>query len=207
LELLTSPSVIPPKDYAAKVLPSIAELGEVYGISAPICMQIIRPVLQASLLVCRQIFALTFTITHFVSHIIVCFNAIPDLEKLLQGPDVPSRIIDAAIKVAKGEPSASAVTLIEESVKTEDQDTETVSFNPADMPKGPFLEDNVNSGIYPYNAYCHPFSHLKCSSEMDPALFATRRQRLIIPTIMPAGLDSQQILNERDRYIDARIQQ
>lgn len=50
LELLTSPSVIPPKDYAGKVLPSIAELGEVYGISAPICMQIIRPVLHASLL-------------------------------------------------------------------------------------------------------------------------------------------------------------
>jgi THO complex subunit 2 len=52
LELLTSPSVIPPKDYAGKVLPPIAELAEVYGISAPICMQIIRPVLQASLLVC-----------------------------------------------------------------------------------------------------------------------------------------------------------
>ncbi|KAF9468910.1 transcription factor/nuclear export subunit protein 2-domain-containing protein [Collybia nuda] len=50
LELLTSPSVIPQKDYATKVLPSIAELGEVYGICAPICMQIIRPVLHASLL-------------------------------------------------------------------------------------------------------------------------------------------------------------
>ena len=51
------------------------------------------------------------------------------------------------------------------------------------------------------------FSHLKHSSETDPALFATRLQRLILPTIMPAGLDSQQILNEHDRFIDARIQQ
>ncbi|KAF5387899.1 hypothetical protein D9615_000104 [Tricholomella constricta] len=50
LELLTSPSVIPLKDYATKVLPSIGELGVVYGICAPICMQIIRPVLQASIL-------------------------------------------------------------------------------------------------------------------------------------------------------------
>ncbi|RDB20480.1 THO complex subunit 2 [Hypsizygus marmoreus] len=50
LELLTSPSVIPPKDYATKVLPSIGELGVVYGICAPICMQIIRPVLHESLL-------------------------------------------------------------------------------------------------------------------------------------------------------------
>jgi ATP-dependent helicase STH1/SNF2 len=133
-------------------------------------------------------------------------NAIPDLEKLLQGPDVSSRIVDAAVKVAKGEPSPSAISVVEESVKTEDQDT-AVSFNPADMPKGPFLEDNVNSGIYPYNAYRHPFSHLKRSSETDPSLFATRLQRLVIPTIMPAGLDANQILNERERYIEARIQQ
>ena len=31
----------------------------------------------------------------------------------------------------------------------------------ADQPKGPFFEDNVNSGIYPYNPYRHPFSRLK----------------------------------------------
>ena len=134
-------------------------------------------------------------------------TAIPDLEKLLQGPDVPSRIVDAAVKVAKGEPSASAIPLVEESVKTEDQDVATVSFNPADMPKGPFLEDKVNSGIYPYNAYRHPFSHLKRNSETDPTFFATRLQRLIVPTIMPAGLDAHQILSERERYIEARIQQ
>ena len=134
-------------------------------------------------------------------------NAIPDLEKLLQGPDVSSRIVDAAVKVAKVEPSAGATTLVEESVKTEDQDAATVSFNPADLPKGPFLEDHVNSGIYPYNAYRHPFSHLKRNSETDPTFFATRLQRLVIPTIMPAGLDAHQILNERERYIEARIQQ
>ncbi|KAH7888047.1 transcription factor/nuclear export subunit protein 2-domain-containing protein [Phlebopus sp. FC_14] len=50
LELLTSPTVIPPEDYAKKVLPSLADLGELYGISAPICMQIIRPRLNDVLL-------------------------------------------------------------------------------------------------------------------------------------------------------------
>ncbi|KAI6105439.1 transcription factor/nuclear export subunit protein 2-domain-containing protein [Pisolithus sp. B1] len=50
LELLTSPSVIPPEDYAKKILPPLAELGELYGISAPICMQIIRPMLNHTLL-------------------------------------------------------------------------------------------------------------------------------------------------------------
>jgi THO complex subunit 2 len=51
LELLTSPAIIPPEDYATKILPSLADLGELYGISAPICMQIIRPMLNSILLV------------------------------------------------------------------------------------------------------------------------------------------------------------
>ncbi|KAI3622262.1 rsc complex subunit [Moniliophthora roreri] len=135
-------------------------------------------------------------------------NAVSNLEKVLQISDVSSRVVDGAVKVAKGESgisdSASAST-VNGAVKTEE--TETVQINPADMPKGPFLEDDVNSGIYPYNAYRHPFSHLKRSPETDPALFATRLQRLLIPTIMPAGLDAHHILEERDRFIKARIQQ
>jgi len=135
-------------------------------------------------------------------------TAIPDLEKTLQGADVPSRIVDAAVKVAKGEAGPSTVAVAapaEGSVKAEEDDTTPI--DPADYPKGPFLEDDVNSGIYPYNAYRHPFSHLKRPADMDPALFATRLQRLMIPTIMPAGLDAHQIINERERFIDARIQQ
>ncbi|THV05422.1 hypothetical protein K435DRAFT_647314 [Dendrothele bispora CBS 962.96] len=50
LELLTTPSVVPPEDYATKVLPPLGELGATYGICAPVCMQIIRPVLQQKLL-------------------------------------------------------------------------------------------------------------------------------------------------------------
>ncbi|TFK73010.1 hypothetical protein BDN72DRAFT_791474, partial [Pluteus cervinus] len=50
LELLTSPNVVSSHDYEHKVLPPLADLGEKYGICAPICMQIIRPVLHAHLL-------------------------------------------------------------------------------------------------------------------------------------------------------------
>ncbi|KAH6917669.1 SNF2-family ATP dependent chromatin remodeling factor snf21 [Coprinopsis sp. MPI-PUGE-AT-0042] len=115
-------------------------------------------------------------------------NAIPELENVLQGPDVPSRIVDAAVKVSKADtPSTSAV----EEVKAEEQDTPD-----PDLPQGPFLERNIDSGIYPYNAY-----------HMDPQLFATRLQRLLIPTIMPAGLDAHQIINERERFVEARIHQ
>ncbi|KAI0254213.1 transcription factor/nuclear export subunit protein 2-domain-containing protein [Lactifluus subvellereus] len=50
LELLTSPAVIQSEDYAQKVVPALAELGEKYGICPSICMQIIRPILHSILL-------------------------------------------------------------------------------------------------------------------------------------------------------------
>ncbi|KAG1857214.1 transcription factor/nuclear export subunit protein 2-domain-containing protein [Suillus tomentosus] len=54
LDLLTSPAVILPKDYATRILPSLADLGELYGIAPPICMQIIRPMLNATILSAAQ---------------------------------------------------------------------------------------------------------------------------------------------------------
>ncbi|TBU49613.1 transcription factor/nuclear export subunit protein 2-domain-containing protein [Dichomitus squalens] len=50
LELLTTPTVISPEDYATKVVPPLAELNEKYGICPPICMQIYRPILHGKLL-------------------------------------------------------------------------------------------------------------------------------------------------------------
>jgi len=135
-------------------------------------------------------------------------SAISDLEKVAQPTTITNKIVDAAVQSAKGEaslPATPAVSATPDEVKVEEMDV--ASINPADLPKGPFLEDNANSGIYPYNAYRHPFTHLKRHAENDPSMLATRLQRLLIPTIMPAGLDAHQILNERDRYVDARIQQ
>ncbi|OCB89229.1 SNF2-family ATP dependent chromatin remodeling factor snf21 [Sanghuangporus baumii] len=138
-------------------------------------------------------------------------NAIANLEKSLQGPDVPARIVDAAVKIngAAGEHHASATPEAPESdeksaVKTEEQDTEM------DVPVDSFLESDTKSPIYPYNAYTHPFTHLRRPDNLTPAqaqLWATRLQRLLVPSVMPAGLDPHQIIAERNRYIDARIEQ
>ena len=49
LDLLTTPTVLSPEDYAQKIVPPLAELNEKYGISVPICMQIIRPMLNVSI--------------------------------------------------------------------------------------------------------------------------------------------------------------
>ena len=140
-------------------------------------------------------------------------QAIPDLQTLLHGSDVNARVIDSAVKIHKSangtpvngvvEQPPAEVAAPPEPVKEEEVEV----VDPEKMPKGPFLEDDVNSGIYPYNAYLHPFTHLKRDPNVSPALWATRMQRLLIPSIMPVGLDPHQIIEERNAYIDARIEQ
>lgn len=138
-------------------------------------------------------------------------SAVQDLEKLLQGPDVPARVVDAAVKLSRsasehadtvttGHPG-DGMAVDKAVIKSEEQEEHM------DIPTGPFLEDDVDSGIYPYNAYTHPFTHLKRPDGILPAMWATRMQRLLVPSIMPAGLDPHQILAERNRYIEARIEQ
>lgn len=132
-------------------------------------------------------------------------QVMPELQKLLQG-DVNTRVMDSAVKVHKsatpGLADSTSTEPIVEEIKTEDMD-----LSGADVPKGPFLEDDVNSGIYPYNAYQHPFDHLLLDSNAPLTQWATRLQRLLIPTLMPTGLDPHQVIAERNRYVDARIEQ
>ncbi|KAI0656799.1 SNF2 family N-terminal domain-containing protein [Cubamyces menziesii] len=139
-------------------------------------------------------------------------QAVPDLQTLLQGPDVNARVVDSAVKIHKSangtpvngvEPPTSA-SVPPETVKDEEVE---ITTDPEKLPKGPFLEDDVNSGIYPYNAYLHPFTHLKRDPKVSPSMWATRMQRLLVPSIMPVGLDPHQIIEERNHYIDARIDQ
>lgn len=145
---------------------------------------------------------------HIQNALLPQHGAIQDLEKFLQGPDIPARIVDSAAKISKAtseQPDESRATPAsagdKPEVKAEEQDTDL------DAPAGPFIEDDVNSGIYPYNAFTHPFTILKRPE--DPALgqWATRLQRLLMPSIMPVGLDPHQIIAERNRFVDARIEQ
>ena len=148
---------------------------------------------------------------HVQAAIRVPNSTVNDLEKLLKGEDVSinGRVVDNAVKVHK---SASDTELAGQSqvgkVEVKAEVEEELHEIPAgDLPKGPFLEDDVNTGIYPYNAFRHPLSHLKRDPLTDPAIFATRLQRLLIPSLTPAGLDPHQIVAERNRFVDARIEQ
>lgn len=121
-------------------------------------------------------------------------QAIQNLEATLQGPNVDARVIDSAVKIHKNMDGVN-----DAAVKHEHIDP-----NSLNLPNEPAEGSNA-ANIYPYNAYVHPFTYLKRAADSDPALFATRLQRLIVPSVMPSGLDPHQILAERNRFIDARI--
>ncbi|KAG1780724.1 SNF2 family N-terminal domain-containing protein [Suillus placidus] len=144
---------------------------------------------------------------HLQHAISVPNTAVPDLEKLLQAPDAPSRIVDSAAKIQKGHIAPPPPTETPVPVEVIKEEEHGPPIDPADLPKGHFLEEAVNSGVYPYNAFKLPFSHLERPANVDPTMIATRLQRLLIPSIMPIGLDVHQIINERDRFIEARFQQ
>ncbi|CAG8484524.1 14329_t:CDS:10 [Racocetra fulgida] len=55
-----------------------------------------------------------------------------------------------------------------------------------------------------YNAYTNPLTYLK---PVNTYSHASRQQRMLIPAIMPIGLDPNEIAAERERQIKARVQQ
>jgi ATP-dependent helicase STH1/SNF2 len=83
-------------------------------------------------------------------------------------------------------------------VKDENKEAEVVVPTLV-YPDGPILERDESSSIYPYNAYTNPYTLLRQPPKSN--------HPVIIPSVMPLGLDPHAILAERNRYIDARIAQ
>ena len=73
---------------------------------------------------------------HIQQAIRVPNNAVADLEKMLHGPDIPSRIVDAAVKVTKGESSTPSLpaAVPEDSVKAEELDSTPIN-QPSRLPQ------------------------------------------------------------------------
>ena len=67
--------------------------------------------------------------------------------------------------------------------------------------------DDPSSRVYPYNAYLHPFTSLAKPSFKDDNDLASLQQRLLVPSLLPAGIDLHLLLEERERFIQTRIQQ
>lgn len=55
-----------------------------------------------------------------------------------------------------------------------------------------------------FNAYVSPYSLLK--SPISSYAHASRQQRLLIPALTPIGIDSEELIIERERRVKARVQ-
>lgn len=67
------------------------------------------------------------------------------------------------------------------------------------------MEMDESSAIYPYNAYTHPLTLLR-RPPPTTAYLASKQQKLLVPSLMPSGLDPYLLLEERNRYVETRIQ-
>ncbi|EPQ28278.1 uncharacterized protein PFL1_04105 [Pseudozyma flocculosa PF-1] len=85
--------------------------------------------------------------------------------------------------------------------------TERAAESVEEIVRPPSPQNDPSSAVYPYNAYLHPFTYISRPLREDQDFLATRQQRLLIPSLMPSGLEPKLLLEERDRFTQARIQQ
>ncbi|KAG8864316.1 hypothetical protein FRB96_006137 [Tulasnella sp. 330] len=119
-------------------------------------------------------------------------TSVQEMKKEVDGKGVIARVVDSAVQIHEAEKSAEAAG----------KETETKIARP----HGPYLEDQQDSGIYPFNAYMNPLDALKPKPHPGQ-LHASMQQQVLVPALMPRGLDPYHILAERNRFIDARIAQ
>ncbi|SPO22499.1 probable SNF2 - component of SWI/SNF global transcription activator complex [Ustilago trichophora] len=110
-----------------------------------------------------------------------------------------SQIAAAAVSSASASEDAAKASTSKEAVGT--------SEKIAEIPRPPSPKDDPSSSVYPYNAYVHPFSYISKPLLEDDDYTATKQQRLLIPSLMPAGLEPRLLIEERDRFVQARIRQ
>lgn len=126
--------------------------------------------------------------------------------------DTKDGILTTASHIAAAAVASSKVGAAKDAPKVSSStENATASTAPSDkiveIPRPPSPKDDPTSSVYPYNAYVHPFSYISKPLLEDDDYTATKQQRLLIPSLMPAGLEPRLLLEERDRFVQARIRQ
>ena len=73
-------------------------------------------------------------------------------------------------------------------------------------PEEPYaMEFDKSTLVYPYNSYRHPdqFAMRKFDDEISAPL--NKMQRMLVPSVMPKGLDPYLLMQERNRFIETRM--
>lgn len=133
----------------------------------------------------------------------------PEIDMLLSAQLV-AKVADNTTKVQKASSEAPPTHPAPETPATSANQDTTVKLEGTpqldDVSKAVMQDEDPDAPLYPYNSYLHPFTHLKVVGT-SPEAYATRLQRLLVPSIMPLGLDPHQLINERRRFVEARIRQ
>ncbi|KAL7418860.1 ATP-dependent DNA helicase Snf21 [Cryptotrichosporon argae] len=67
------------------------------------------------------------------------------------------------------------------------------------------MEFDQQSLVYPYNAFVHPDVYASRKFEDEVANPLNKTQRLLVPSTMPRGLDPYLLMQERNRFIETRV--
>ena len=142
-------------------------------------------------------------------------NSVLDAKGSPEAPKPPADAASLANKLsdAAGDSHAAALAAEKSAAPQAQPSASSAEAGPSSQPtpqqgERPVApEDDPSSPVYPYNAYVHPFTMLKKPTLKDAGDLATLQQRLLVPSLLPTGMDARLLLEERDRFIRARIQQ
>lgn len=134
-----------------------------------------------------------------------------DIQHAIFGREKAMAEIDRELSPLKeageaGKAAAAALT-VHSSVKGGPPPAKSAEEQAKKIPRPPSPSHNPESPIYPYNAFRQPWTHLSKPGLGPEHYTVAKQQRLLIPTLMPRGLDPQLLYDERNRFIDARIEQ
>ena len=120
-------------------------------------------------------------------------------------PPGPTTVTVPTATVTENQPVASTSTAETASIVSTAMAIDEEIDDPIETPE--------TSSSYPYNAFTHPLALLRGASvgsapgAAPPTAALLRSRSLLVPTLLPRGLEPYTIREERNRFIDARIAQ
>lgn len=121
------------------------------------------------------------------------------IQQVVYGPDSIDPKVDVPAAIANAQVAQVLASSDSQDAAAENETSSSIEPKLV-FPDGKMLEKDTDSPIYPYNAVSTP------QEALSLAIKDGKAHKVIIPTLMPKGLDPYQILAERQRFIDARIE-
>lgn len=122
-------------------------------------------------------------------------------------PPAPNPIGDSLQdKTAAATVQAVVASNMEPSKITAEREAASSDSEQIATPPEPYaMEFDPKSLIYPYNAVHRPEDYAMREFDYDVTVPLNKMQRMLVPSVMPKGLDPYTLMQERNRYIETRM--